>query len=44
MKYQIPELLKNRGGAIVNNSSIYGLAGSTVGHAPYAASKHGGSD
>jgi NAD(P)-dependent dehydrogenase (short-subunit alcohol dehydrogenase family) len=41
MKYQIPELLKNGRGAIVNNSSVYGLAGSTVGHVPYAASKHG---
>ncbi len=41
MKYQIPEMLKNGGGAIVNNSSIYGLAASTVGHVPYAVSKHG---
>jgi NAD(P)-dependent dehydrogenase (short-subunit alcohol dehydrogenase family) len=41
MKYQIPEMLKSGGGAIVNNSSVYGLAGSTVGHAPYSASKHG---
>lgn len=41
MKYQIPEMLKNGRGAIVNNSSIYGLVGSTVGHAPYTVSKHG---
>ena len=41
MKYQIPEMLKNGRGSIVNNSSIYGLAASTVGHVPYAASKHG---
>jgi NAD(P)-dependent dehydrogenase (short-subunit alcohol dehydrogenase family) len=41
MKYQIPEMLKHGGGAIVNNSSIYGLAASTVGHVPYAVSKHG---
>jgi NAD(P)-dependent dehydrogenase (short-subunit alcohol dehydrogenase family) len=41
MKYQIPAMLKNRGGAIVNNSSVFGLAGSTLGHVPYAASKHG---
>lgn len=41
MKYEIPEMLKTGGGSIVNNSSIFGLVGSTVGHAPYAASKHG---
>src|SRR5262245_23104398 len=41
MKYQIQEMLKQGRGAIVNNSSIYGLIGSTVGHAPYAVSKHG---
>jgi NAD(P)-dependent dehydrogenase (short-subunit alcohol dehydrogenase family) len=41
MKYQIPEMLKGGGGAIVNNSSVYGLKASTVGHAPYAVSKHG---
>ncbi|MFN0123459.1 MAG: glucose 1-dehydrogenase [Blastocatellia bacterium] len=41
MKYEIPEMLKNGGGAIVNNSSAYGLIGSTVGHAPYSVSKHG---
>ena len=41
MKYQIPEMLKRGGGVIVNNSSVYGLKPSTVGHAPYAVSKHG---
>jgi NAD(P)-dependent dehydrogenase (short-subunit alcohol dehydrogenase family) len=41
MKYQIPEMLKRGHGAIVNNSSAFGLVGSTAGHAPYAASKHG---
>jgi len=41
MKYEIPEMLKTGGGSIVNNSSIYGLVGSTVGHVPYAASKFG---
>ena len=28
MKYQIPEMLKNGGGAKVNNASIFGLVGS----------------
>lgn len=41
MKYQIPEMLKHGHGAIVNNSSVYGLKPSTVGHVPYAVSKHG---
>jgi NAD(P)-dependent dehydrogenase (short-subunit alcohol dehydrogenase family) len=41
MKYEIPEMLKQGCGSIVNNSSIYGLAASTVGHVAYAASKHG---
>ncbi len=41
MKYQIPEMLKHGRGAIVNNSSVYGLKASTVGHMPYAVSKHG---
>jgi NAD(P)-dependent dehydrogenase (short-subunit alcohol dehydrogenase family) len=40
MKYQIPELLKSGGGAIVNNASIYGLRGSSVGAADYIAT-HG---
>ena len=41
MKYEIPEMLKGGGGVIVNNSSIYGLVASTMGHVPYAVSKHG---
>lgn len=41
MKYEIPEMLKHGGGAIVNNSSIYGLTGSKIGHVPYVVSKHG---
>ena len=39
MKYQIPQMLKNGGGAIVNNSSIAGLIG-FPGLAVYCASKH----
>lgn len=41
MKSQIPEMLKAGRGVIVNNSSVYGLKPSTVGHMPYAVSKHG---
>jgi NAD(P)-dependent dehydrogenase (short-subunit alcohol dehydrogenase family) len=41
MKFQIPAMLKQSRGAIVNISSIYGFKGSDVGHAPYCASKHG---
>jgi len=41
MKHQIPEMLKIGGGSIVNNSSIYGLVGATIGHVPYVASKYG---
>ena len=40
MKYQIPEMLKNGGGAIVNNASMLGLialSNSSI----YCASKHG---
>jgi len=40
MKHEIPEMLKAGGGAIVNNASIYGLRGSTIGAADYIASKH----
>lgn len=35
MKFQIPAMLKQGRGAIVNISSIYGFKGSDVGHAPY---------
>jgi NAD(P)-dependent dehydrogenase (short-subunit alcohol dehydrogenase family) len=40
MKYQIPHLLKQKGSAIVNMSSVAGLVGGYVG-AAYYASKHG---
>ncbi len=40
MKYQIPQMLKNGGGSIVNNASGFGLVGgSNV--SIYCASKHG---
>jgi len=39
MKYEIPHMLKNNGGAIVNNSSVAGLVG-LQGWAVYVASKH----
>jgi NAD(P)-dependent dehydrogenase (short-subunit alcohol dehydrogenase family) len=41
MKYEIPAMLENGGGAIVNTSSVYGLTRSDIGHVPYAVSKHG---
>ena len=41
MKYQIPAMLNNGGGAIVNIASIYGLKPADSGHVPYGASKHG---
>ncbi len=34
MKYEIAEMLKNGGGTIVNNSSVYGLRSSTVAKSP----------
>lgn len=40
MKYEIPEMLKHKGGAIVNISSIAGLVGFS-GLPAYVASKHG---
>ena len=40
MKYEIPEMLKAGGGAIVNTASIAGLVGLRK-YAPYTASKHG---
>ena len=41
MKYEIPAMLANGGGAIVNLASIYGSKPSDMGHATYATSKHG---
>ena len=41
MKYEIPAMLVNGGGAIVNVASIYGSKPSDMGHATYATSKHG---
>lgn len=40
MKYQIPQMLKQGGGAIVNNSSVAGLVG-FANISIYTASKHG---
>jgi NAD(P)-dependent dehydrogenase (short-subunit alcohol dehydrogenase family) len=40
MRYEIPEMLKTGGGAIVNVSSILGLVGEPVA-APYTTAKHG---
>lgn len=40
MKYEVPHLLKQRGSAIVNVSSVAGLIGGPAGSA-YYASKHG---
>jgi A-factor type gamma-butyrolactone 1'-reductase (1S-forming) len=39
MRYEVPAMLASGGGAIVNVSSIYGLAGRAAHHA-YVASKH----
>jgi NAD(P)-dependent dehydrogenase (short-subunit alcohol dehydrogenase family) len=41
LRHEIPAMLANGGGAIVNVASIYGLKPADVGHATYAASKHG---
>ncbi len=41
MKYAIPEMLKQKGGAIVNMSSVAGLTGSNIIGVAYHASKHG---
>jgi len=41
MKYEIPQMLVQGGGAIVNMSSGYGLFGSPRGNSAYIASKHG---
>ena len=40
MKYEIAQMLKQGGGAIVNNASNFGVVGS-VGMPAYSASKHG---
>ena len=40
MKYEIPQMLKQGGGAIVNTASIDGLVGSP-GMVAYVAAKHG---
>ena len=40
MKYEIPQMLKQGGGAIVNTASVMGLVG-LVGSPAYVASKHG---
>lgn len=41
MKYEIPAILANGGGAIVNIASTMGLVGGKFGIAPYSATKHG---
>jgi NAD(P)-dependent dehydrogenase (short-subunit alcohol dehydrogenase family) len=41
MKFEIPAMLRNGKGSIVNVSSIYGSKPSELGHAPYCASKFG---
>ena len=40
MKHEIPAMLANGGGAIVNVASIYGMKPSDLGTSPYATSKH----
>jgi NAD(P)-dependent dehydrogenase (short-subunit alcohol dehydrogenase family) len=40
MKYEIPQMLKHGGGAIVNTASVAGLVG-LAGRSAYVASKHG---
>ena len=40
MKYQIPEMIKSKGGSVINVASILGQAG-FHGSAAYVASKHG---
>jgi NAD(P)-dependent dehydrogenase (short-subunit alcohol dehydrogenase family) len=41
MKHEIPAILAQGGGAIVNVASIYGYKPSDIGHAPYCVSKFG---
>ena len=40
MKYQIPEMLKQGGGSIVNMASVWGVLGTSMGVPAYVASKH----
>ncbi len=40
MKYEVPQMIKQGGGAIVNTSSVWGLVGA-AGFSAYVASKHG---
>ncbi len=41
MKFEIPYMLRNGAGVVVNVASDVGLVGSDLGIAPYVASKHG---
>lgn len=41
MKFEIPAMLANGGGSIVNISSMYGLIGGDIGNAAYVTSKWG---
>jgi NAD(P)-dependent dehydrogenase (short-subunit alcohol dehydrogenase family) len=41
MKYEIPEMVRQKYGVIINTSSVYGLVGSERGMPAYVASKHG---
>lgn len=41
MKHEIPAMLTQGAGAIVNIASIYGYKPSDIGHAPYCVSKYG---
>ena len=41
MKYEIPEMVKRGGGAIVNTASIFGLVGEDSNMPAYTAAKHG---
>ena len=41
MKYEIPQMLKTGGGAIVNASSFAGITASRLGLVVYSGSKHG---
>jgi NAD(P)-dependent dehydrogenase (short-subunit alcohol dehydrogenase family) len=41
LKYEIPQMIRQGHGVIVNTSSVYGVIGCTRGMPAYAASKHG---